>query len=66
MLELDRIIREKELVELLGISKATVGRWKAQGHLPKPIRIGPRAVGWQKSVIEAFIAQRAGSEGVVA
>jgi prophage regulatory protein len=65
MSELDRIIRAKELEGMLGVSKATVSRWSALGHLPKPIRIGPRAVGWQKSVIEAFIARRAGNADVV-
>jgi prophage regulatory protein len=54
----DRIVRIDEVALILGISKPTVIRWVESGFFPKPIKIGPRAVGWRASVIEAFIASR--------
>ncbi|MFL9899250.1 MULTISPECIES: helix-turn-helix transcriptional regulator [Paraburkholderia] len=55
---IDRIVRVDEVAAILGISKPTVIRWVERGVLQKPIKIGPRAVGWRESDIEAYIASR--------
>jgi predicted DNA-binding transcriptional regulator AlpA len=58
----DQLIRRKEVAKLLGIGLPTLSRWCAQGHIAKPIAIGPRAVAWRMSYISEFIAQRAGEK----
>lgn len=58
----DNIIRQKDLATLLGVSLDTIKRWKREQRLPAAIQIGPRAVGWRMSTIEAFIAARTGKQ----
>ena len=50
----DRIIRTRELGDMLGVSRATINRWKRKGVLPPSIRLGPNSVGWRASEIEEW------------
>lgn len=54
-----RIVRSKELCNLLGISRTTAWRWERQGHLPPSRRIGPNVKGWCWEEIEAFLQETA-------
>jgi predicted DNA-binding transcriptional regulator AlpA len=54
----DRILREPEVLRLLGLSRATLRRLELDGRLGKRIQIGVRAVGWKSSSIMAFINSR--------
>ena len=54
----ERIIREKELLTLLGISKSTRWRWEREGILPPRRRLGKRLIGWLASEIEEFLESR--------
>lgn len=49
-----RIVRRKELAEILGVSEVTVWRWHRQGLLPPKRRIGPNSVGWLASEIDEW------------
>ena len=49
------IIREKELVEMLGIDPSTVRRNVKAGVIPKPIKLGRRAVGWHRDDIRDWL-----------
>ena len=51
---LDRIIRLPELVEITGLSAATVYRLIAQGRFPRPVVLGRQARGWIASQIQAW------------
>ena len=58
----DRIVRPTELCARLGIGMSTLYEWLADGTasgapnvLPRPRQIGPRAVGWPLSEVDAFI-----------
>jgi predicted DNA-binding transcriptional regulator AlpA len=42
-----------------GISDATAARWQAAGKLPPLIRLSRNTVGWRKSTLEKFLAERA-------
>ena len=55
-----RIVRAREVQELLGIGKTTLWRWKNDPALkfPKAIRLGARAVGWHAEEIEQWIRSR--------
>lgn len=57
----DRILREAEVQAKTGRSRAQ--RWRDENAnpptFPKRVRLGPNAVGWLQSEIDAWIAARA-------
>ena len=60
---MDRIIREKERKHLTGVAKSTWWRWQRDGIAPKPVKLGPSAVGWPESAIREWIKGRPGGAG---
>ena len=54
-LESKPILRQKDIQKVLGISKATLTRWRFAGRFPKPIRLGPRMLAWRRTDLEAWI-----------
>jgi prophage regulatory protein len=52
------VIRLHELEKLTGRKRSSVYEDMAAGRLPKPIKIGPRAVGWLRSDIDKWLAGR--------
>lgn len=55
---MDRIIRKPELLQITGVSIATIYRWIADGHFPAPVRLGPNATGWRESAIQEWLESR--------
>ena len=53
-----QIFRLPDVVRLVGVSRATVWRWVANNLFPAPVRLGPRAVGWRRSDLDAWLASR--------
>ena len=53
-----RILRLKQLVQLVGLSRSTVYRLIANGLFPRPLKIGMSAVGWDTGDIELWLAER--------
>ncbi len=54
-----RILRKPAVKALIGISAdSTLYDLMAAGMFPRPINIGPRAVGWIESEIEDWISAR--------
>ena len=49
------IIRLKELIKILSVSKATIWRWRKSGSFPEPICLGNRVIGWRRETIENWI-----------
>jgi prophage regulatory protein len=54
----DRILRLPEVRRQIGVTTSTVYAWMSAGNFPKPLQLGPRAVGWRQSDIEAWLASR--------
>ena len=54
-----QILRRKDVESMVGLSRSTIYKLMNQGLFPKPIRLGPRAVGWRISDIENWINQQA-------
>jgi prophage regulatory protein len=50
-----KIIRTKELSEMLSISRSTICRLRRKGAFPEPIQLGPKIVGWELSSIEEWL-----------
>ena len=54
-LESKPLLRARDILVLLGISRATLARWRDAGRFPKPVHLGPRIVAWRRVDIEAWI-----------
>ena len=53
-----RILRRRQVERQAQLSKATIYRMIKAGTFPRPVKLGPRAVGWLKVEIEDWIANR--------
>ena len=62
-MELERLLTRKEVEEQCRIGRSAVYRWMREHHFPLPIKIGPRAVRWHASEIEAWLADRPRASG---
>lgn len=60
MHEFDPVLRLSEISQLLSRSASSINRDRRLGVFPSPIRLGPRAVGWRRSQIEAWLKEREG------
>lgn len=55
----DRLLREPELRRITSLPTTTRERLEAAGLFPKRIKVGPRAVAWLESEVQAWISARA-------
>jgi prophage regulatory protein len=53
-----QIVKRPDVEAATGLSRSSIYRLAAAGQFPRPIRLGPRAVGWRADEIAAFIEQR--------
>ncbi len=52
----DRLLKTREVMELLSIGRTTIYRWMDAGKFPTPVKIGERGDNrWRLSEIEAWI-----------
>lgn len=54
-----KILRRKEVEQATGMRTSTLYDKVAKGCFPKPIKIGPGAVGWLEDEIDAWQKGRA-------
>ncbi|WP_297778642.1 AlpA family transcriptional regulator [uncultured Roseovarius sp.] len=57
----DRILRFREVVEITGLSRATIYRMMDRGDFPKALKLSTKAIGWRESVIQSWIETRISS-----
>ena len=53
------MMRFPEVQELVGVCRATLWYWEAQGRFPHRIKLGPNSVGWIRAEVEQWLADRA-------
>ena len=53
-----RILRRKQVENRTGLSRSTIYLRLQEGTFPKPISLGPRAVGWLENEIDEWLAER--------
>lgn len=53
-----QILRERDVLAMLGISKATLWRWRRAGDFPAPLQLGPNTVAWRGEDIAAWLESR--------
>ena len=56
--QFDRIVRMRELKQLIGSSNATIYRYIKRNEFPKPVQISANCVGWRLSAIEDWLKAR--------
>jgi prophage regulatory protein len=54
-----RILRKKAAAEKTGYSASHLDRLSRLGQFPKKVQLGPMAVGYLESEVEAWLAERA-------
>ena len=54
----ERILRRPKVQDRTGLSRSSLYAMMAAGTFPKPIPLGPRAVGWAESEIAAWLEAR--------
>ncbi len=50
-----QILREKEILKVVGLSRTTVWRKEKAGTFPRRVKLGARAVGWTRSSVEEWL-----------
>jgi mRNA interferase RelE/StbE len=53
-----QLLRRRQVEGLVGLRRSAIYAAIAAGRFPRPIHLGPRAVGWLASEVEAWIAGR--------
>ncbi|NCC62187.1 MAG: AlpA family transcriptional regulator [Verrucomicrobiae bacterium] len=51
-------MRLPEVIARVGLKRASIYHHISQGTFPKPVPLGPRAVGWFEHEIDAWLRQR--------
>lgn len=52
------ILRRRQVEQRTGLSRSTLYQYMKDGFFPKPVSLGPRAVGWIESEVSDWIASR--------
>ena len=54
-----QLLHRETVEKMTGTPRSSIYRWMSAGEFPRPVKIGPRAVRWRASDIEAWLEQRA-------
>ena len=52
------VLRLPQVIARVGLKRASIYRYISEGHFPKAITLGPRAVGWLEHEIDGWLHQR--------
>ena len=52
------ILRLKDVVQRIGLSRSTIYQRMSDGTFPESISLGDRAIGWVESDIDAWLRQQ--------
>lgn len=55
----EAILRLPEVKARTGLSRSSIYLQASRGSFPKPVRLGPRAVGWLESEVSGWVEARA-------
>jgi predicted DNA-binding transcriptional regulator AlpA len=57
-MDMDRVVRRKQLLELIGVSTVTQWRMEKAGLFPARFRLGKGLVGWHLTEVEEWLRNR--------
>ena len=63
MADHDRLLRRPEIEQRCGLTRSTIYRLMDDDRFPRPVRVGPKAVRWLESDIDAWVASRPRTAG---
>lgn len=49
------MLNQQEVLALVGVSRATLHRYRVSGLFPAPVTIGTRTIRWPVEVVQDFI-----------
>jgi prophage regulatory protein len=52
------ILRRRQVEARTGLARSTIYQYIKDGAFPKPVQLGPRAVGWIESEVSEWIGAR--------
>lgn len=52
------ILRLKDVLKRIGLSRATIYRWIDADLFPKPVRLGPNSIGWREEDLTTWERSR--------
>ena len=58
MKDIDRLVRMRELIKIVSMSRANIYLLMNKGKFPKNFKIGQQTTVWRLSVIEEWIKQK--------
>ena len=50
-----RILRMPEVMEITGLSKTTINRFRRDNRFPTPVKLGRAAIGWRSEDVQAWL-----------
>lgn len=53
-----KILRFKELMKILNVSRSTIDRWVKDSNFPKKLNLGANSIGWKEEDILNWINTR--------
>jgi prophage regulatory protein len=54
----ETIMRLPAVIASVGLSRSSIYLRISEGNFPRPVSLGPRAVGWVRSDVEDWVRQR--------
>jgi prophage regulatory protein len=61
-----RILRVRDVRTKTGLPLSTLYAWMSEGRFPKPVRLGPKLVGWPEHEVEAWLQAKLDARDKVA
>jgi prophage regulatory protein len=58
-----QILRRPDVSRRTGLGRSALYAYIREGHFPRPVKLGPRAVGWLEEEVDSWIADRAEERG---
>jgi prophage regulatory protein len=54
----NQMLRPDDVINRTGLSRVTIWRKVRDGNFPRPIELGPNAIGWPTDVIDTWLENR--------
>ena len=51
----DTMLRARDVLRIIGLSRSTLKRMVLEGRFPKPVRLSPRRIGWPARDVKAWL-----------
>ena len=55
---MQKMLRLRQVLEIVPASRATIWRWCRQGNFPRPIKLGSRCTAWREDDVQAWLKER--------